>query len=124
MGATCGASPCIARRCPTSKRSTLLSTSVAPSGLTFYTGDRFPGWKRNVFVGGMREGEIARSGQIQRLVFNDKWEEMRREPLLRELHQRVRDIRQGPDGLLYLITEEDQAALLRIEPVPGNGDGR
>jgi glucose/arabinose dehydrogenase len=41
---------------------------------------------------------------------------MRREPLLRELHQRVRDIRQGPDGLLYLITEEDAAALLRIEP--------
>jgi glucose/arabinose dehydrogenase len=91
--------------------------SIAASGLTFYTGDRFPGWKRNVLVGGMREGEIARSGQIQRIVFNDKWEEMRREPLLRELHQRVRDIRQGPDGLLYLITEEDQAALLRIEPV-------
>jgi glucose/arabinose dehydrogenase len=66
----------------------------------------------------MREGEIARSGQIQRIVFNDKWEEMRREPLLRELHQRVRDIRQGPDGLLYLITEEDAAALLRIEPAP------
>ena len=93
--------------------------SIATSGLTFYTGDRFPGWKRNVFVGGMREGEIARSGQIQRIVFNDKWEEMRREPLLRELHQRVRDIRQGPDGLLYLLTEEDQAALLRIEPAAG-----
>ncbi len=90
--------------------------SIAPSGLTFYTGDRFPGWKRNVFVGGMREGEIARSGQIQRIVFNDKWEELRREPLLRELHQRVRDIRQGPDGLLYLLTEEDAAALIRIEP--------
>ena len=92
--------------------------SIAMSGLAFYTGDRFPGWKRNVFVGGMREGEIARSGQIQRIVFNDKWEEMRREPLLRELHQRVRDIRQGPDELLYLITEEDAAALLRIEPGP------
>jgi glucose/arabinose dehydrogenase len=90
--------------------------SIATSGLAFYTGDKFPGWKRNVFVGGMREGEIARSGQIQRIVFNDKWEEMRREPLLRELHQRVRDIRQGPDGLLYFITDEDQAALLRIEP--------
>ena len=56
------------------------------------------------------------SGQIQRIVFNDKWEELRREPLLRELHQRVRDIRQGPDGLLYLLTEEDAAALIRIEP--------
>ncbi len=90
--------------------------SIAPSGLAFYTGDKFPGWARNVFVGGMREGEIARSGQIQRIVFNDKWEELRREPLLRELHQRVRDIRQSPDGLLYVLTEEDQAALLRIEP--------
>ena len=57
-----------------------------------------------------------RSGQLQRIVFNDKWEELRREPLLRELHQRIRDVRQGPDGLLYLLTEEDQAALLRIEP--------
>ena len=90
--------------------------SIATSGLAFYTGDKFPGWQRNVFVGGMREGEIQRTGQIQRIVFNDKWEEMRREPLLRELHQRIRDVRQGPDGLLYLLTEEEQAALLRIEP--------
>ena len=91
--------------------------SIATSGLAFYTGDRFPNWKRNAFVGGMREGEIARSGQLQRIVFNDKWEEMRREPMLRELHQRIRDVRQGPDGLLYLLTDEDAAALLRVEPV-------
>jgi glucose/arabinose dehydrogenase len=95
--------------------------SIATSGLAFYTGDKFPGWQRNVFVGGMREGEIARTGQLQRIVFNDKWEEMRRESLLRELHQRIRDVRQGPDGLLYLITDEDQAALLRIEPGSGAG---
>jgi glucose/arabinose dehydrogenase len=50
-------------------------------------------------------------------VFNDKWEELRRESLLRDLHQRIRDVRQGPDGLLYVVTEEDDAALLRIEPV-------
>ena len=62
------------------------------------------------------KAKSQRTGQIQRIVFNDKWEEMRREPLLRELHQRIRDVRQGPDGLLYLLTEEDQAALLRIEP--------
>ena len=93
--------------------------SIATSGLAFYTGDKFPGWQRNVFVGGMREGEIARSGQLQRIVFNERWEEMRREPLLRELHQRIRDVRQGPDGLLYLLTEEDQSALLRIEPAAG-----
>ncbi|HXI30501.1 MAG TPA: PQQ-dependent sugar dehydrogenase [Vicinamibacterales bacterium] len=91
--------------------------SIAASGLAFYTGDRFPAWTRNAFVGGLREGEVAPSGQLQRIVFNDKWEELRREPLLRELHQRIRDVRQGPDGLLYLLTDEDPAALLRIEPV-------
>jgi glucose/arabinose dehydrogenase len=93
--------------------------SIATSGLAFYTGDRFPNWKRNVFVGGMREGEVQRTGQVQRIVFNEKWEELRREPMLRELHQRIRDVRQGPDGLLYLLTEEDAAALLRIEPADG-----
>ena len=92
--------------------------SIAASGLMFYTGDRFPAWKRNVFVGGMREGEVAPSGQLQRVVFNDQWEELRRESLLRDLHQRIRDVRQGPDGLLYLLTDEDQGALLRIEPIP------
>ena len=55
----------------------------------------------------MREGEIARTGQLQRIVFNDNWDELRRESLLRDLHQRIRDVRQGPDGLLYVLTEED-----------------
>jgi glucose/arabinose dehydrogenase len=91
--------------------------SIALSGMTFYTGDRFPNWKRNLFIGGMREGEIARTGQLVRVVFNDNWQELRREMLLRDLHQRIRDVRQGPDGLLYVLTEEDAAALLRIEPV-------
>jgi aldose sugar dehydrogenase len=90
--------------------------SIALSGMMFYTGDRFPNWKRNLFVGGMREGEIARTGQLVRIVFNDSWQELRREGLLRDLHQRIRDVRQGPDGLLYVLTEEDAAALLKIEP--------
>jgi aldose sugar dehydrogenase len=90
--------------------------SIAVAGGTFYTGDRFAGWKRNFFVGGLREGETPRTGQLQRIEFNDKWEEIRREPMLRSLHQRIRDVRQGLDGLLYLVTGEDQGALLRIEP--------
>ena len=90
--------------------------SIAPSGLAFYTGDRFPQWKGNVFVGGMREGEIAGTGRLERVVFNNKMEELRRESLLVELHQRIRDVRQGPDGLLYVLTEEEDGALLRIEP--------
>lgn len=90
--------------------------SIAISGMTVYTGDRFPNWKGNVFVGAMRQGEIPGTGHIQRVVFNNKTEEIRREPMLMELHQRIRDVHQGPDGLLYLLTEENQAALLRIEP--------
>jgi glucose/arabinose dehydrogenase len=90
--------------------------SIAISGIAVYTGDKFPSWKGNVFVGGMRQGEIPGTGQMQRIVFNDKTEELRREPMLVELRQRIRDIRQGPDGYLYLLTEENQGALLRIEP--------
>jgi aldose sugar dehydrogenase len=92
--------------------------AIAVSGLTFYTGDRYPNWKNNLFVGGMREGEVPRSGHFERLDFNGEWEELHREGILRDLHQRIRDIRQGPDGLLYLLTAEDQGALLRIDPAP------
>ena len=90
--------------------------SIGATGMTFYTGERFPHWKRNVFVAGLREGGIPRTGQLQRVVFNDHWEELRREPLLTELKQRLRDVRQGPDGLLYVLTAEEDGALLRIEP--------
>lgn len=90
--------------------------SIGLTGMTFYTGERFPHWKRNLFVGGLREGGIPSTGQIQRIVFNDRWEELRREPMLMELKQRIRDIRQGPDGLLYILTAEQDGALLRIEP--------
>ena len=89
--------------------------SIAATGMTFYTGDYFPHWKRNVFVAGLRQGGIPGTGQLQRIVFNDRWKELRREPMLMDLKQRIRDIRQGPDGLLYFITAEEDGALLRIE---------
>ena len=92
--------------------------SIALSGMTIYTGDKFPAWKGNIFVGGMRQGEIPGTGRLDRVVFNGKMEELRRESLLTELHQRIRDVRQGPDGLLYVLTEEQDGALLRIEPAP------
>jgi aldose sugar dehydrogenase len=92
--------------------------SIAVSGMTFYTGDKFPNWKNNLFVGGMRQGEVPRSGHMERLDFNDKWEELHREGILRELQNRIRDIRQGPDGFLYVLTAENAGALLRIEPLP------
>ena len=86
--------------------------------MTFYTGDRFPNWKGNIFAGGMRQGEIPVTGRLERIVFNSKMEELRRESMLIDLKQRIRDVRQGPDGLLYLLTEEEDGAVLRIEPAP------
>jgi glucose/arabinose dehydrogenase len=97
--------------------------SIAVTGMTFYTGDRFPAWKRNVFGGGLRQGEVPRTGQINRIVFNEKWEEIRREPMLMSLGQRIRDVRQGPDGLLYIITAENPGALMRLEPGDTNTTG-
>lgn len=90
--------------------------SIAVSGLMIYTGDRFPNWKNNAFVGALRYGEIAGTGHLQRIVFNDQMQEIRREMLLLQLQQRIRDVKQGPDGFIYLLTEENPGALLRIEP--------
>src|SRR5690606_14001338 len=87
--------------------------AIAISGMTFYTGDAFPAWKHNLFVGGLQLGRIAGTGQMHRVVFNERWEELRREPLLVELRQRIRDVDQGPDGLLYVLTDEQDGALLR-----------
>ena len=90
--------------------------SIAVSGMTFYTGNRLPKWKGDVFVGGMRTGEIPGTGHLERILFNEKMEELRRESLLAEMRQRIRDVRQGPDELLYLLTDADDGAVLRIEP--------
>lgn len=90
--------------------------AIAVSGMAFYTGDKFPKWKGDIFVGSLREGEIPGTGHLERILFNEKMEELRREALLRELRQRIRDVRQGPDGLLYLLTDEKEGAVLRIEP--------
>jgi len=92
--------------------------AIAVSGMTFYTGDKFPKWKGDVFVGSLRTGEIPGTGHVERILFNEKMQELRREALLTELRQRVRDIRQGPDGLLYVLTDEKDGAVLRIEPAP------
>jgi aldose sugar dehydrogenase len=89
---------------------------IAVAGMAVYTGDRFPAWKGNVFVGSMRVGGIPGTGHLERIVFNAKTEELRRESMLNELKQRIREVRQGPDGFLYLLTDEDDGALLRIEP--------
>ena len=63
----------------------------------------------------LRYGEVPGTGRVERVVLNEKMEEMRRESLLTDLHQRIRDVKQGPDGL-YVATDEEQGAILRIEP--------
>jgi glucose/arabinose dehydrogenase len=89
--------------------------SLALSGMAFYTGNKFPTWKGNIFIGGL-VGE-----QLQMVVMNQRGLPTRRQSLLRELKQRIREVRQGPDGLLYLLTDEAAGALLRLEPVqPGS----
>jgi glucose/arabinose dehydrogenase len=90
--------------------------SIAPSGLLVYEGDKFPAWKGNLFVGSARWGEIPGTGSLQRVVLNEAYGEMRREALLSELHQRVRDIAEGPDGFIYVLTDGPENAVLRIEP--------
>jgi glucose/arabinose dehydrogenase len=89
---------------------------ITPSGLLFYTGDKFPAWKGNLMVGSVVRGRVNGASGVERVVFNDKMWETRRETFLSELKQRIRDIRQGSDGLIYLLTEEVDGAVLRIEP--------
>jgi len=87
--------------------------AIAISGLSFYDGDRFPAWKGNAFVGAMR----ANTGQhIQRVQFNAKGQPTGREIFLAELKQRIREVKPGPDGYLYALTDETFGAILRVEP--------
>jgi glucose/arabinose dehydrogenase len=90
--------------------------SIAISGMAFYTGNKLPKWKGDVFVGSLRTGEIPGTGHLERVLFNENMQELRRESLLTELRQRIRDVRQGPDELLYVLTDAEDGAILRIEP--------
>ena len=84
--------------------------SIATSGLLFYTGDKFPQWRGSAFVGGLA------SQQLSRLEM-DGDRVVREEVLLKGvIKQRVRDVEQGPDGFIYLLTDEADGRLVRIEP--------
>jgi aldose sugar dehydrogenase len=85
--------------------------SIAAAEILFYTGDRFPAWKGNIFVGGLV------GTQLHRIVLSKDGLPIRRQALLGQLNQRIREVRQGPDGLIYLLTDEEAGAMLRIEPV-------
>ncbi len=100
--------------------------SIGPSGLMFYTGDRFPAWRGDLFAGSLMTGRVERTGHLERIKFNNRGLEQRREWLLADLRRRIRDVKQGPDGLIYVLTAggflgvdpaRGDAALLRIEPL-------
>jgi glucose/arabinose dehydrogenase len=91
--------------------------SISLSGMTFYTGSKLPKWKGDIFVGGQRTGEIPGTGHLERVLVNEKLEELRRETLLVPLRMRIRDVREGPDELLYVLVDHDHnGGVLRIEP--------
>jgi aldose sugar dehydrogenase len=83
--------------------------SIAPSGLAFYTGSAFPGWKGNLFSGNLAGRQLVRMELAAERV-------MRQEKLLVDAIGRIRDVKQGPDGLIYLITDERNGGLYRLEP--------
>jgi glucose/arabinose dehydrogenase len=83
--------------------------SIAPSGAAFYTGDRFPEWKGNLFVG-------ALAGQALHRLVLDGEKVVGEEKLLADLGERIRDVRNGPDGVLWLLTDSPEGRVLRVVP--------
>jgi len=81
--------------------------SIAPSGLAFYTAERFPQWQHSLFLGALAFRMLVR-------LELDGERVVREERLLQDLGKRIRDVRQGPDGYLYLLTDEDNGELLRV----------
>ncbi len=88
--------------------------SIAPSGMAFYTADRFPAWRGNLFIGSLKFGQLVRLQLDGERVVDE-------ERLLDGLKRRIRDVRQGPDGALYLLTDEADGAVLRVTPHTGSG---
>ena len=83
--------------------------STAPSGLAFYTGDHFPQWRGDLFMGSLVDRRLIRMElDGERVLFQ--------EPLLAELDERIRYVQMGPDGYLYILTDADPGAILRLEP--------
>jgi glucose/arabinose dehydrogenase len=82
---------------------------ISPGALTIYSGDLIPEWKGNFFIAGLS------SECLVRLVV-EKDRVVGEERLLRHLKSRIRDVAQGPDGALYVLTDEDSGRLLRLAP--------
>jgi aldose sugar dehydrogenase len=86
-----------------------LPLSVAPSGMTFLTSERYPGWKGSLFLGTLR-GEVLLRLELDGITV------VKEERLLGAANSRIRDVRQGPDGYLYILTDSADGQLLRLQP--------
>ena len=84
--------------------------SIAPSGMAFVTGDRYPGWQGHLLAGSLKDHLLVR-------VELDGERVIGQENLLTTTRKRIRDVRMGPDGLIYLATDESNGQILRLEPV-------
>ena len=84
-------------------------TSIAPSGMAFLTSDRYPGWKGNLFIGALRGQALVR-------ITLDGNKVASQERLLQSQNERIRDVRQGPDGFLYLLTDNADGRVLKVLP--------
>jgi len=84
--------------------------SIAPSGMTFYTGTRYPGWAGNILIGSLAHSRLVR------LVVEGE-QVVKEVQLLSDLEERLRDVVQGPDGYVYLLTDNAAGRVLRLEPV-------
>lgn len=83
--------------------------SIGPSGLAFYEGDKFPAWTNSLFVGALVDAEVRRLTVSEGEIGSE-------ESLFTELKSRIRDVRIGPDDLLYIVTDGDQGAVIRVHP--------
>ncbi len=83
--------------------------SIAPSGMAFYTGDKFPAWRGSILVGALKSKLVSRLETNGNKVTGE-------ERMLQNLGERIRDVRQGPDGLVYLLTDSQQGRILRMKP--------
>ena len=81
---------------------------IAPSGMLFYTGNAYPGWKGSIFVGSLTPGALVRLAMSNGRV-------TREERYLGDLDERIRDVEQGPDGLLYMATDSEDGRVIRLE---------
>jgi glucose/arabinose dehydrogenase len=99
----------VGQRARTARRRYFWTPDIAPAGIAFYSGKLIPGWRDNLFVAALAGKHVAR------LVLNGN-RVVGEERLLLDLDARIRDVHEGPDGALYVMTDRDEGRILRLVP--------